>query len=162
MKRKIKIFLAYSPVLLLAVQMVANIVWFIDPTFYYMVGFYLNALFGSSLFLGAILVGFTQLFPFCYVSRYAAFAQVLFTVNYMVVQQDNLYNIMFQIIVGALALLATFGYYANKFPLCQLGLLKRFIRNITKEKSCEKGISLYHQETKKLIRHRNDLTRNRL
>lgn len=162
MKRKARIFLAYFPVILIVGQLFCNGLWFLDKASYFKYGFYLNMAFGTNLAFALFLTCFTYIFQFCSVSRACAIAQILYSLNFIVVQDDNLYNILFQIIIGSFALLYTINKYSDKFPLCKLGLLKRFIKSITSEGSCTKGIERYHEETKTLIRHRNDFTRNRL
>lgn len=161
MRKKLRIFLTYFPIILVIGQLLCNGLWFLDKASYFEYGFYLNTMFGTNIAFGLFLTCFTFMFPFCYVSRACAVAQLLYAVNYLVVQQDNLYNIIFQIVVGVMALLYTINKYADKFPLCKLGLLKRFFKSVTAEGSCTKGFERYNEETKILIRQRNDFTRNK-
>lgn len=161
--RKEKIFLAYAPVGLLVCQILANILWFVDKSVYYKTAFYFNALVGSSLAFAIVLVLLTYLFKFCSVSRYAAIAQILFAINYLIVQQDNLYNIMFQIIIGLLAIIATFWHYVKKFPLCRLSLFTGFIASSIKKGSCKKGLEEWDRNVKSIIlkqHHKNHGQRN--
>jgi hypothetical protein len=104
-------------------------------------------MFGVNILFAIFLLSFTYWFKFCTVSRFAAWAEVMFAVNYIIVQQDNLYNILFQIIVGALALMLTFKYFIDRFPLCSVALVWRFIKSVLEKRSCSKGMDLWEQKT---------------
>jgi hypothetical protein len=129
-------------------QVAVNLLYFIMPSWYYASGFYLNTFFGTNVFFAIFLTVFTFKFQFCVVSRYAAVAELLFAVNYMVVQQDNLYNIMFQVIVGILAMMLTFWHYVKKFPMCRLSLLLKFYQRVIQKRSCEEGLSQWEADVK--------------
>lgn len=147
MRKKLKIFIIYFPIILVSCQVAVNILSFIDNVTYMRLGFYLNTFFGTNVLFAIFLMAFTYWFKFCEVSRYAAVAEVLFALNYVIVQQDNLYNIMFQVIVGIIALLLTFKYYIKRFPLCSLALVIRFIKSVTEARSCKKGMDLWEKKT---------------
>lgn len=147
MKKQIKIFLAYFPVILIAGQVVTNLMYFILPEYYYAWAFYLNMMFGTNLLFALFLVGFTNWFRFCYVSRYAAYAQFLFALFYIIIQEDNIYNILFQIIVGCAAMVFTFRFFIVKFPLCKLSLLVSFVKSFAKTGNCEKAIHRWDRVT---------------
>lgn len=129
-------------------QVIVNLMSFIFPQAYMAAGFYLNLFFGTNVFFAIFLTVFTFKFQFCSVSRYAAIAELLFAVNFMVVQQDNLYNILFQVIVGVLALTATFFHYIKKFPMCRLSLLIKFYQRVIQKRSCEEGLSEWEADVK--------------
>lgn len=148
MGKRLKIFTVYFPVMLVAGQVIVNLMYFLFPDAYYASGFYLNTFFGTNVFFAIFLTVFTFKFHFCKVSRYAAVAELLFAVNYMVVQQDNLYNILFQVIVGLLALIATFFHYVNKFPMCRLSLLVRFYKKVIQKCSCEDGLNEWEKDVR--------------
>lgn len=147
MRKKIKIFIVYFPVILVSCQVLVNLMSFVWYEGYLKAGLVLNTLFGVNLFFALFLVGFTYWFKFCAVSRYSAWAEILFAANYLIVQQDNLYNIMFQVIIGTLALMLTFRHFIKKFPLCSIALLLSFIKSVAKKRSCRRGMDLWEQKT---------------
>lgn len=147
--------MAYFPVILIVGQILANCLWFLDRGIYYEYGFYLGLVFGTNLFFALFLVSFTHLLRFCYVSRACAWAQLAYAVNYLVVQQDNIYNIWFQIGVGVLALIWTFWNYIKKFPLCRLSLFIGFIVNVIKQGSCKKGLENWERDITSIIIKQN-------
>lgn len=128
--RKVKLFIIYFPVLLIAGQVICNLLYFISKTLYYDFGFYFSLIFGTNLFFALFLVAFTHMFRFCEVSKWAAYAELAFGINYLIVQKDNLYNILFQVIVGLIAIMITFRHIIKKFPLCRLSLLREFMRSL--------------------------------
>ena len=147
MNKKLKIFIAYFPVFLIAGQIATNLLYFIAPSAYYAAGFYLNMAFGTNLFFAVFLIGITQWFRFCAISRYAAFAQLSFAIFYILIKEDNIYNIMFQIVVGSFALALTFRYFVIKFPLCKVSLVISFFKSVLKTGSCEKGLDRWQRIT---------------
>lgn len=74
----------------------------------------------------------------------------------MIVQQDNLYNILFQVIVGSLALILTSWYFIRKFPLCSIALMWEFILSVTKKKSCSKGLEMWERKTYNHIKNHHE------
>lgn len=158
MNKKVKLFVVYFPVILIAGQVLVNLSYFVANKFYMNTGFYLNTFFGTNLLFAVFLVAFTYMFKFCTVSRWTAIAELAFAANYMIVKQDNLYNILFQIIVGALSLILTFWYYIKKFPFCKLSLIVNFLESVMQKRSCEKGID--HWKDK--IKHYHANSGNRL
>lgn len=160
MKRAAIVFLAYSPIVLLSLQVLANLWYLIDFNGYAKAYFYLGWALGSSLLFSIIMVTMTEVLRFCEVSKWAARAQLAFALVYLIIRQDNIYNISIQIVIGLVALLLTFRYYKHKFPLCRLSLLLNFVKNVWKEKSCVKGVEAHDRQVKNLIlnkryRHEN-------
>ncbi len=155
MRKQLKVFVIYFPVILIACQVIVNITSFVLPDFYIRAGLVLNTLFGVNAFFAFFLLAFTYWFKFCDVSRFAAWGEVLFAVNYLVIQEDNLYNIVFQITVGTLALILTFRHFISKFPLCSISLVLKFIRSVIEAKSCQRGMELWEQKTYKTIQSRH-------
>lgn len=151
MKRLTLLFIAYFPVLLVTGQVIVNLMSFVFPKAYIEAGFYLNTFFGTNVFFAVFLVAISFTFRLCRISRYAAIAECLFALNYMIVQQDNTYNIMFQVIVGLTALAYTFRHYIDKFPLCRLSLLISFIKSVLKKRSCAKGLQEWDSHVKGLL-----------
>ena len=112
MKRYSRLAIVYFPVLLVALQVAANYLFLINPELYYSTGFYLNTFLGTNMLFALFLVVFTFSFGFCKISRSAAVVECLFGVNYLIVQEDNLYNILFQIIAGTAAIFLTIVHFA--------------------------------------------------
>lgn len=147
MRKKLKVFIAYFPVILITGQVITNLLYFIAPEYYSQYGFYLGLIFGTNLLFALFLIGFTFWFRFCSVSRYAAIGQLAFAINYLIVKEDNLYNIMFQIIVGILALLLTFRFFTKKFPLCSLSLFTSFISSLFATGNCSQALDRWDRIT---------------
>jgi hypothetical protein len=164
MKHRLKIFIIYFPVILVGCQVAVNLLSFVSPKLYNELGFYLNTFFGTNVLFAVFLVLFTFLLRFCEVSRWAAIAELLFALNFLIVKQDNLYNIMFQIIVGIIAITLTFIYYIKKFPFCRLSLLTGFLGSVVASGcSCEKGLSRWENNIRaKLSKQHFSDARNRL
>jgi hypothetical protein len=154
MKKTIKIFITYFPVILIACQVIINLLSFFAPVLYVKAGFILNTLFGVNMLFAMFLLAFTYWFKFCAVSRYAAWAEVLFALNYLIVQQDNLYNIIFQIVIGVLSLLLTFRFFMNKFPLCRISLFISFLSSLFATGTCAAALERWDRITyHKIVQH---------
>lgn len=147
MRKQIKLFIIYFPVVLVSCQILVNLFSFVSFELYMKAGFVLNTFFGTNALFSLFLLAFTYWFKFCAVSRYAAWAEVLFAFNYLIIQEDNLYNIMFQVIVGSIALLLTFRYFVRRFPLCSVALVWSFIKSVTQAKSCKRGMDVWEEKT---------------
>jgi len=162
--KPLKKFLIYFPVILVALQVIVNLYALIDRASYNAVGFYLNTFIGTNVFFAVFLVAFTFSFNFCAVSRWCAIGETLFSLNYLIVQQDNLYNILFQVIVGVIALVITFRHFIKKFPFCDISLFGKFMGFAFLAGSCSKGLDKWEAETKsklKQIYHATDRIRYR-
>lgn len=157
MKHRVKLFIAYFPVIFLGCQMVANLLFFVAPNFYYTKGLLLNTLFGGSLLFALFLVCFTFIFRFCEISRWAAIAELIFGVMALFIHDDGVYNISLQLGIGAFAMLATFRHYIKKFPLCTMSLFFSFIGSIFSSKgNCEKAIDLFSENLNKKVANHHD------
>jgi hypothetical protein len=154
MRNRAKLFVIYFPVILIVLQVLLNIFFFIAPDLYMKYGFYLSLFVGTNVLFAVFLALFTFLLRFCEISRWAAIAELAFAINYLVVQQDNLYNIMFQIIVGVIAIILTFRHYMRKFPLCRLSLFMTFVGHVLQSGSCSEGLSKWERGVKdKILKH---------
>jgi hypothetical protein len=91
---------------------------------------------------------FTFLFKFCGVSRICAVAELMFGINYMIIQQDNLYNLLFQIIIGITAILITISLYIKKFPMCNISIMTKFFVTFFKKRSCTSAMDQYIDQVK--------------
>lgn len=156
MRKKVKLFIIYFPVTLVTCQVSVNLLSFILPDLYIKYGFVLNTLFGVNLLFALFLLAFTYWFKFCAVSRYSAWAELLFAGNYLIVQQDNLYNIMFQVIVGSISLILTFRYFVKRYPLCSLALVWKFFSSVGKTGSCSKGLDMWERNTYHTIKTQHE------
>lgn len=141
-----KIFITYFPIMLLILQTCMNNLALINHTLYDEIAFYLGVFLGTNILYAAFSVCYTFYFNFCSVSRAAAIAQLLFGINYLVIQEDNLYNILFQLIVGSIALLWCLRVFMRKFPKCNISLVKRFLYKFLETQSCDKALDLYKKE----------------
>lgn len=161
--KTIKKFLIYFPVILVSLQVIVNLYALIDRKSYDAIGFYLNTFIGTNILFALFLLAFTFSFNFCAVSRFSAIAEVLFGLNYLIVQQDNLYNILFQVITGTIFLILTYNYYIKKFPLCRISLLHKFFGAVFLTGSCVKGLQEFERDIKSTVikaGHGKQLRRN--
>jgi hypothetical protein len=149
MKKSIKVYIIYFPITLVFLQVLINFLALIDFDFYNKVGFYLNTFFGTNILFALFLVGFTFFFKFCSVSRAASIAELLFGINYLIIQNDNLYNILFQIIVGTIALIICLRSFIHKFPNCNVSLVRKFWSKFWHTGSCEKALDLFEEDRRK-------------
>jgi hypothetical protein len=114
MKSKLKYFIIYFPVILVALQVFGNLLFFISPDTYNSKGFYIDTFLGTNVFFSVFLLVFTFTFKFCGISKAAAIAECSFALFYLIFQRDDIYNILFQVIVGTLAILLTFYFISKK------------------------------------------------
>lgn len=153
--KPIKKFLIYFPVILVSLQVIINLYALIDRASYNSLGFYLNTFIGTNVFFSVFLVAFTFSFNFCSVSRWSAIGEMLFALNYLIVKEDNLYNILFQVIVGVIALILTFRHFIKKFPLCKVSLLNKFLAYVFLTGSCSKGLIKWESEIESIVKKTN-------
>jgi len=136
-KRMSILTISWFPVILVTLQVLANVLYFIDADFYYRNGMYLNMAVGTNLLFPLFMLAVAFSFKFCYVSRAAAIAECLFAAYYLIFQKDDIYNIVFQITVGGLALVITLYYLTRRSKVV------RFIITSIGSADCEKGIEKY-------------------
>lgn len=162
MKKTVKIFVIYFPVALVLLQTVCNLFYFIYPKVYFEAAFYLNLFLGTNFMFAFFLLAFTFMFKFCAISRWAAVAECLMAVFYLVVQKDDVYNVSFQIGVGVVALIATFWHYVKKFPLCRFSLFTGFVASVVKKGDCKKGLEDWDRNVKSILlkQHQKSHERN--
>jgi hypothetical protein len=151
MKYWLKIFVAFYPVMLVTCQVIVNLIAVIHYPTYVKHGFYFGLFFGTNLSFSIVFIAMCHLFKFCRISIYCAYAELAFGIAYMVIKQDNVYNVTLQIIIGAMALIFTFGQYIRKFPLCRLSLVTGFIWSVISKCSCEKGLEKWDQDLRRKI-----------
>lgn len=146
MKQIGKIFLCYFPVFLVLGQVFIDLLAILWPSAYISSMFYLGAFFGTNVLVSFFMVAFVFYFNFCVVSRASALAEFAFALNYLIVQEDNMYNLLFQIIVGTFALLVTVRSYVKKFPLCKISLLYTFMALLIRSGSCTSAMDSWQKE----------------
>lgn len=162
--RKVSDFiLIFFPVMLVGGQVIVNLLYFYKPEWYYGSAFWLNFSLGTNGFFALFLLILTHRLRMCGVSKWAAYAEVLFALNYAIVQKDNLYNILFQVIVGVVFLIFCFNKISKKYPLCSFGLFWRFLGDVIKTCSCSKGFEIYkrHNDIYNYKKYHRDNPTNR-
>lgn len=107
MKRIAKILIVNFPILIVAGQVAANIVYLIDADFYSRQSFYFSGAFGLNWVTAAFMIAFTFYFRFCSISRVCAVAEGLFSIGDFFIRDNEFYNIFLQVLGGGLALLIT-------------------------------------------------------
>lgn len=150
--KRIKLFIIYFPVTLVTLQVIVNIWALIDRNTYNAAGFYLTTFIGTNILFALFLLAFTWWSRLCAISRWAAIAECLFALNYLIVKQDNLYNILFQVIVGVISLIITFRHFIKKFPLCDISLFCKLIGFAVLAGSCSKGLDKWEREIKSTLK----------
>lgn len=148
MKHTARLFVVYFPIVLVSSQVLLNLLSFVARGFYVSNAFILDLTFGTNILVSIMLIALTYGLSFCEISRAAAWAEMAFAVNYAIVQQDNLYNILFQVIVGVIAIIVTFRQYIKRFPMCRLSLLIKFYHRVIQKRSCEEGLSKWEADVK--------------
>lgn len=157
MKKAANIFLAYFPVILIAGQVLVNLIYFISPKFYASAGFYLGLSFGTNAAVAIFLTVLTFRLRFCDISRVCAIGQCIFALVYGIIGQDNIYNIVIQIFVGTLVLFITFLQYIKKFPMCRMSLFFSFLDSLRRNNcDCNAALSHWDEKTKRLIQRHHE------
>lgn len=157
MRRANVIFIVYFPVMLVAAQVLLNILSFAFRPFYIEYGFYLNTFFGTNAWFAIFLVSLTFTLRLCTISRACAIGELAFAVNYTVVGEDNLYNILFQITAGLIVLFITFLQYIKKFPMCRMSLFFSFLDSLRRNNcDCNAALSHWDEKTKRLIKRHHE------
>lgn len=154
MKKKFRLYAIWLPVIIVAFQVLVNLLYLLPDTrpLYYKAAFYLNLFFGTNILYSFGLVAMAFGFSLCSWTKWAAIAELLFAINYTVVQSDNLYNILFQVIVGTIALIATFRSFVKKFPSCRFSLLAAFlVGTITHWGNFKKGYEILERNLNRTI-----------
>ena len=134
--------------------------YFLNKEFYTEFSFYINSTMGLSVIFAFFLVLYTSYFSFCSVSRITAWTQLIITLAYLIIQEDNVYNIVFQTIIMFLALLFTAYFYIKKYPNCKVAiyvnakiytakLWNEFLESLSKNQfNCEKALNDYQHKRK--------------
>ena len=107
MKKVLTFIVAYSFVFITIMQLLVNILYLINKEFYFKNWFLFANLVGSSIVYLICMIAVVFLLKFCTPSRICAIAQLILSILWLVIQEDNIYNITAQITIGTIALLFT-------------------------------------------------------
>jgi hypothetical protein len=113
-KRVLTFIVAYCFVIITAMQLFVNLLFVLAPDFYIRNAFYITQIGGFLISYLIPMVSVAFLFKFCEVSRVCAVAQVILTILWVVIKEDNTFNITAQIIICVMALLFTFKKIITK------------------------------------------------
>jgi hypothetical protein len=105
------IMFSYCFVYITAIQLACNLIYLFSESFYNEYSFYFTYLTGTSFSYILPLLAATFLFKFCEVSRICAVTQLVLSILWLVIQEDNVYNIAAQNTFGILSLLFTYIRY---------------------------------------------------
>lgn len=141
-----RVLFAYFPIICALLQIFVNAMFFFAPNIYNEYGFYLANLFGQTVLFGLLMSIYTNLFRFCFVSRYAAYAQLFNSLAYIVIKSDNVYNIVLQIVTLSLAITFTAHYCIVKHPECTLAHIKNVTLKLFKTGDCMKALEEFRDE----------------
>jgi len=150
------LIIAYFIIALVFCQVIMGIFALVNRTAYDRAGFYLDSFFGTNVLVSALFIALSYQLRFCKISRVAAWTELAFAINWVIIKEDNLYNILFQVIGGTAALIATYLHFINKFPLCKLSLIHKLFASLFASLftggGCEKGIDNYQKNIESTIK----------
>lgn len=109
MKHFDKWYITYFPVILVAMQVLGNILPFSNEQLFYVTG-----IAGINWATAAFFIFFTFRFKFCAISRICACAEGIFSIFDIVIKNNDYFNTLLQITVGGLALLITGLLFINE------------------------------------------------
>lgn len=108
MKKVLKFIVAYSFVIITFVQLFINFIFIFNKEFYLKYSFYFSNTIGSGLIYIILLNCVVFLLPYCPPSRICGIAQLILAILWLIIQEDNIYNITAQITISTIALIMTF------------------------------------------------------
>lgn len=117
MKERVKIAMVFSPIVLLAGQVLSNLLYMCMPDMYIKLYPVLGTFFGFNMIAALLMTSITYYFNFCKVSRAAAISQIVFGIFYMVFPEKETYNLIIQVLVGIAALLVTFINFVMQYKI---------------------------------------------
>jgi hypothetical protein len=103
-KKILTIIVAYSFVIITSVQLVVNLIFVFAPEFYLRNGFYFSNFGGLSVTYLIPMVSVAFLLKYCAPSRICAIGQVIMTILWLIIKEDNIYNITAQIFIALMCL----------------------------------------------------------
>ena len=107
MKKVLTFIVAYSFVIITSMQLFVNLIFIFNKEFYYKYWFYFSQIAGLSIVYLIPMLAVVFLLKFCTPSRICAIGQLILSILWLVIQEDNIYNITAQITIGTVALLFT-------------------------------------------------------
>jgi hypothetical protein len=137
--RKVTRFvLAYFLFILLLGQTVANIIRVSWPEFYFSGSFkfWTDFQVGINLWVIGFFMFYAFGLKFCYPARAAAVTELLFAIFYAIIKEDNMYNVIFQLIVGGMGIIVTLYVIYKKYPLCSFSLWVKFFLKALPKSNC--------------------------
>ena len=108
MKKVLTFIVAYSFVIITSVQLLVNLIAIFFREFYDKNWFLIANLTGFSFLYLIPMLAVVFLLKFCSASRICAIAQFILSILWLVIQEDNVYNITAQLFIGFLALFFTY------------------------------------------------------
>jgi hypothetical protein len=106
-KKILTFIVAYSFVFITSVQLFVNLIFVFAPEFYLRNGFYFSQFAGLSVTYLIPMVAVAFLLKYCAPSRICAVGQVIMTILWLIIKEDNIYNITAQISISVICLLFT-------------------------------------------------------
>ena len=141
-----------------------NILSLISYEFYSNNFFWISCFFGSTLISSVQNIAMVHLFKFCEISKYASYAILIFLpvyiIDFLIFGTESIANILFQLIIGLVALFLTLLAYIKKYPNCtitnyirakqySLSIWNCFIRSLAKNNfQCETALEEYKHQRK--------------
>jgi len=117
MKERVKIAMIFSPIVLLAGQVLSNLLYMGLPDMYIKLYPVLGTFFGFNMIAALLMTSMTYYFNFCKVSRAAAISQIIFGIFYIFFPDKGVYNLIIQVLVGIAALLVTFINFVMQYQI---------------------------------------------
>jgi len=112
-----KIFVLYSPIILLAGQVLANL-WYMGDTDSYVKMYpYIATFFGFNMIAAVRSFLLSYYLKACKATRAVDLAQIFFGIFYMVFPDKEVYNLIIQVLVGIAALLVTFINFVMQYKI---------------------------------------------
>lgn len=150
--KRLTIALVYSPIALMVIQLLANLMYFLMPTLY--ASFYdvIANYAGSGVLFTVPLLFLVYCRAFCSVSRLAAWSLFFNSLLYTMIGKWEFWNNTIQIISSIVAFILTIYFYTEKFPRCTLAGLRRLAHNFIKTHSCTQAFNDLKDEHKDLLR----------
>lgn len=106
-KKAAKFLIIYYPVLVVALQSAANIIYAVSLDLYRELYFYIGAVCGLSWLTAIFMLAFYFSYNFCKISRVCVLAEVAFCFVDLFCKNDIVYNYILQIGIGSTSLLIT-------------------------------------------------------
>ena len=164
-----KLYLAYSPIVILSGIIIADIISLISFEFYSKYYTWICILVGMSFLNALQSIALIKVFNFCSVSKYAAYSILLFiptfVIDYLIFGYETKGYRILQILIGVVALFLTLKAYIKKYPNCtmtnyirakqySLQIWNCFIRSLAKNNfQCEVALEDYKEQRKKYHTH---------